>query len=55
MDIQISLKVFMTSDSPKQIFERIINCDSQFDYVGVTSSMFALFGSKCKILYEVVL
>lgn len=45
----------MTSDSHKPIFERIINSDAQFDYVGVTSSMFALFGSKCKIIYEVVI
>ena len=54
MDLQICLKVFMTSDSQKPVFERIVHHDHQFDYSGVVSSMFDLFGKSCRIVFEVV-
>lgn len=54
MKLQIDLKVFISVQSEKPCFERILNIDGYFDYQSIVSSMFQLFGDTCLVQFDIV-
>lgn len=54
MKLQIDLKVFISAQSEKPCFERILTVDGYFDYQSIVCSMFQLFGDACLVEFDIV-